>query len=214
MDYLRVLLVPFRPTSLVLVVVFSLLLTIAGSAMGLYGVFAQLFIQIWIFKYCYSLLEQIADGAYEPPVMSTDMLSPFETRPWVQLAILIGAVIVCRAVGGVAGIALGVFFFLLMPATIGVLGVGESPLQAVNPVMLFKLIRGLGPWYLAILGSIPVYAVILYVFARMGAWTIFQHAVGLICELSFFSLIGGAIYLRRRQLGFEPSRSPERTAAR
>ena len=41
-----------------------------------------------------------------------------------------------------------------------------------------------------------------------------RHAALLICQLSFFSLIGGCIYLRRRQLGIEPSRSPERTAAR
>jgi pentatricopeptide repeat protein len=35
-----------------------------------------------------------------------------------------------------------------------------------------------------------------------------------LCQISFFGLIGGAIYLRRQQLGFEPSRSPERAAAR
>ncbi len=40
------------------------------------------------------------------------------------------------------------------------------------------------------------------------------YAAILICQISFFSLIGGCIYLRRHQLGFEPSRSPERTAAR
>ncbi len=40
------------------------------------------------------------------------------------------------------------------------------------------------------------------------------YAAILICQISFFSLIGGCIYLRRHQLGLEPSRSPERTAAR
>ena len=214
MDYLRILGVPFRPTSLVLVAVFSLLLTVTSVAMGVYGLFAQLFLQIWIFKYCYSLLEEIADGASEPPVMSTDMLSPFEIRPWVQLGIVIGAVVLCRAIGGTAGIVLGIFLFLLMPATIGVLGVGENAFQAVNPVMLYRLIRGLGLWYLAILGSLPVYVIFLYALARIGTWTILQYAAGLICQLSFFSLIGGAMYLRRRQLGLEPRHTPERTAAR
>jgi hypothetical protein len=32
--------------------------------------------------------------------------------------------------------------------------------------------------------------------------------------VGFFGLIGACIWLRRRQLGFEPSRSPERAAAR
>ena len=32
--------------------------------------------------------------------------------------------------------------------------------------------------------------------------------------MAFFSLVGASIYLRRKQLGYEPSKSPERTAAR
>src|SRR4029453_7960181 len=81
MDYLRVLLVPFQLTTVILVVVFSLLLSVFDIA-GIYGIFASLFLQIWVLKYCYVLIEQLAEGAGEPPVMSTDMLSPFEARPW------------------------------------------------------------------------------------------------------------------------------------
>lgn len=213
MDYLRVLRVPFHPTSLIMVALFAVLYTICGAA-GFYGWFAQLFLQIWVFKYCYVLLEQVADGAPEPPVMSTDMLSPFEIRPWVQLAIVIAAVLICQAVGGIAALVLALVFLLLLPATVGVLGAGEDFYQAVNPLALFRLIRGLGPLYLAILASLLVYAVLLWGLARLGVWTIVQHAAAMICQLSFFSLIGGCIYLRRRQLGFEPSRSPERAAAR
>jgi pentatricopeptide repeat protein len=50
--------------------------------------------------------------------------------------------------------------------------------------------------------------------ARLDFWGIVGHAAMLICEISFFSLIGGCLFLRRRQIGIEPSRSPERTAAR
>jgi len=214
MDYARVLLVPFRATSLILVVVFSLLLTITGMAMGVYGMFAQLFLMIWIFKYSYALLEEVADGIFEPPVMSTDTLSPLEIRPWVQLGLVLGAVFFCRAIGGNAGIVLGVLCFLLLPATVGALGVAQSSFAALNPLTLLRLIRGLGPWYLVILASIPLYGLLLYALARLGVWTVFQHAAGLFCQLSFFSLIGGSIYMRRRQLGFEPRHSPERIAAR
>jgi len=213
MDYQRVLLVPFHPTSLILVAIFALLYTLAGAA-GFYGWFAQIFLQIWVFKYCYVLLENVADGAPEPPVMSTDMLSPFETRPWVQLGIIVAAVILCRAIGGTPGAVLGVIFLLLLPATVGVLGIGEPFYQAVNPVVLFRLVKGLGPLYLAILASILVYTLVLFGLARAGAWNIVQYAAAMFCQLSFFSFIGGCIYLRRRQLGFEPSRSPERAAAR
>ena len=53
MDYLRVLLVPFRLTSLILIALFSVLLALFGfGSGGLFGLFVQLFLQIWILNYC------------------------------------------------------------------------------------------------------------------------------------------------------------------
>jgi len=213
MDHLRVLLVPFHVTSLLLIGLFSILFNIFDMG-GLYGLFASLLAQIWVVKYSYVLIEHIADGALEPPVMSTDMLSPFEIRPWIQLAIVIAGAVACNAIGGNAGFALAALLLALLPASIAVLGVGEPFYQAVNPLMLYRLIRGLGPYYLLILVSIPIYLGIIALLDRWGAWSLVRHAAVLLCEISFFSLIGGCIYLRRHQLGMEPSRSPERTATR
>jgi pentatricopeptide repeat protein len=213
MDHLRVLLVPFRATSLMLIAIFAVLLAFCGSA-GFYGMFAQLFLQIWVVKYCYVLIEHIADGQFEPPVMSTDMLSPFETRPWAQLFIVLLGTGACMALGGTAGAVLATILLLLLPASIAVLGIGEPFYQALNPLMLFRLISGLGPYYLLILASIPVYIGILFLLARLNVWMVVWYGAILVCQISFFSLVGGCIYLRRSQLGFEPSHSPERTAAR
>jgi pentatricopeptide repeat protein len=213
MDLLRVILAPFHVTSLILVAVFAFLFSIFDIG-GFYGIFASLIAQIWVVKYCYVLIEHIADGAQEPPVMSTDMLSPFEIRPWVQLAIIIAGAALCVKLGGIAGFLLACIFLALLPASIAVLGVGEPFYQAVNPVMLWRLVRGLGPYYLVILASIPLYIGILLLLRRLEVWNLLFHAAGLVCELSFFGLIGGCLYLRRHELGIEPSRSPERTAAR
>jgi hypothetical protein len=211
MDYLRVLLVPFQLTTVILVVVFSLLLSVFDIA-GIYGIFASLFLQIWVLKYCYVLIEQLAEGAGEPPVMSTDMLSPFEARPWVQLFIIIAGATACYKIGGYAGLGLGIVLLALLPASIAVLGFGERFYQAVNPVTLFRVIRGLGPLYLAILAAMLVYAGIAALLTRIELPGIFEHAIRLLCELSFFGLIGGCMFLRRGQLGYEPTESPERTA--
>src|SRR4249920_2146449 len=62
MDSLRVLLVPFHPTNLVMAGIFGVLLTFCLSA-GFYGLFAAFFLLIWVFKYCYALIEHLADGA-------------------------------------------------------------------------------------------------------------------------------------------------------
>jgi pentatricopeptide repeat protein len=213
MDHLRVLLVPFHATSLILIGAFALLLSILQIG-GIYGLIISVLVQGWVLKYCYVLIEHLADGAVEPPVMSTEMLSPTEIRPWVQLGLVVIGVSACSALTGGAQIALAVVLLALLPATIAVLGIGEPFFQSVNPLMLFRLIRGLGPYYLLILASILVYAVFLALLSRLNPWNIIWNAAVLTCEISFFSLIGGCMYLRRDQLGIEPSRSPERTAAR
>lgn len=213
MDYLRVLLVPFNPACLILVAIVSVLLAFFGSV-RLYGILGTMILQVWVFKYCYVLVEELADGRTEPPVMSTDMLSPFEIRPWVQLAIVTAEVWLCWYIGGTAGVVLGVVFLALLPASIATLGFGERPWQAINPLTLYRVIRGLGPHYLLLIGAMVVYAAISWFVALVSPLRVIDHAVNLFLEISFFALIGGALYMRRRQLGYEPTNSPERAAAR
>jgi hypothetical protein len=214
MDYLRAILVPFQPTSLILVAVFAPLITFFLSGAGIFGIFAALILQIWVLKYCYVIIEHIADGATEPPVMDADMLSPFESRPWVQLALIVAGSALCASVGDKAGIALSVVLLAMLPATIAMLGMGENPFQAMNPKAWLRVIRGLGPLYIALLVLLAVLAGFNLLIDRTSWWRVVKVAIGLLSVIAYFSLIGSSIWLRRRELGFEPSRSPERTAAR
>ena len=50
--------------------------------------------------------------------------------------------------------------------------------------------------------------------ARLPLWSLIKNAVELWCVVAFYSLVGASIFVRRRQLGYEPGKSPERTAAR
>lgn len=213
MDSLRVLLVPFHSTNLMMVGIFSVLFTFCLWG-GWYGWFAAWFLQIWVFKYCYVLIEHLADGATEPPVMDTDMLSPNEIRPWIQAALLSIGGWGCYWIGGATGILLAVVLLALFPATVAILGFGEAPWQAINPVTLMRVIRGLGPYYLLMLLALAVVAAIAWILANVRLWGVIENAIMLWCEVAFFSLVGGSIYLRRQQLGYEPSKSPERHAAR
>ena len=213
MDHLRVLLVPFHPTNLVMVGLFSVLFTLC-LWMGSYGWFAAWFLQVWIFKYCYVLIEHLADGATEPPVMDIDMLSPGEARPWIQAALLSIGGWSCYLIGGTPGITLAILLLLLLPATVAILGFGESWWQTINPVTLWRVIRGLGPYYLLILLAVALSGLIAWVLIRVDLWGLIEYAIALWCEVAFFSFVGASIYLRRKQLGYEPSKSPERTAAR
>ncbi|HEU4780854.1 MAG TPA: hypothetical protein VFS58_13310, partial [Steroidobacteraceae bacterium] len=213
MDSLRVLLVPFHPTNLLMVGIFAILFTLCVSA-GFYGWFAALFLQIWVFKYCYVLIEHLADGASEPPVMEADMLSPLEVRPWIQAALLFWGYALCKQIGGNAGVTLGVVLLAVFPATVAILGVGERPWQSVNPVAWYRVIRGLGPLYVLLLLALAACGGFAALLLRLNLWIIVEASIALWCEVAFFSLVGAAVFLRRKQLGFEPSRSPERAAAR
>ena len=213
MDHLRVLQVPFNPTCLMLVAIMAVLFTFFEMA-GLYGTLGLLILQVWIFKYCYVLIEHLANGRPEVPVLSTEILSPFEIRPWVQATIIIAASALCWSIGGRAGTGLGLVFVALLPASIATLGVGERPWNAINPLTLFRVIRGLGPYYPGLIVTMILYVALSLLVSKVSPSAILSNGVDLLLEISFFACIGGAIWFRRQQLGFEPERSPERTAAR
>jgi hypothetical protein len=213
MDHSRILLVPFHATNLVMVGIFAALLTFCLWA-GSWGWFAAWFLQVWVFKYCYVLIQHLADGATEPPVMDTDMLSPGEVRPWIQAALLSIGGWGCYAIGGATGIVLAIVLLALLPATVAILGFGEAPWQAVNPATLLRVIRGLGPYYLLMLLALAICGLVAWLLVRVDWWGLIENSIALWFEVAFFSFVGTSIYLRRKQLGYEPSKSPERTAAR
>jgi len=142
------------------------------------------------------------------------MLSPLEIRPYVQLAVTVGGAWLCYLLGGKAGIALGIVVFVTFPATVAILGFGERPWQVINPLALYRVIRGFGAHYFVLLAVMTLYGVLVWLIETRFPVRIIGHAMRLTLELSFYGLIGGTLYLRRNQLGFEPSRSPERAAAR
>jgi hypothetical protein len=109
---------------------------------------------------------------------------------------------------------LAIVLLALLPATVAILGFGEAAWQAVNPVTLWRVIRGLGPFYLLMLLALALCAAIAWALMRLQWWGLIESAIALWCEVAFFSLVGASIYLRRKQLGYEPSKSPERSAAR
>ena len=212
MDSLRAFLVPFHPTNLIMVGIFGVLGSFCLMA-GFVGTLVALFMQVWVLKYCYVLIERIADGAQEPPVMDIDMLSPFEQRPLIQAAWLFGGYALAINVGGTWGLVIGVALLALLPATVSILGFGEAAWRILDPTAWFRVIRGLGPYYVALLVALFL-CIAIGRFAFLNLWSIFGVTIALWFEIAFFSLVGACIYLRRQQLGYEPSRSPERKAAR
>jgi hypothetical protein len=217
--FLHYLLLPARPTVVFLVAALTLgfLLALHG---GLPGMLLALLLLIWLFNYAYVLLEHIANGRREPPVLAIEMLNPVnEQRPLMQLAIVLvvyGALrLLADYVSPALAVVLELLAFIALPASIGALGVGNRFLQAINPMALWHIVQSLRMVYVGIVVVVLTYGLSLSLLASgslLTSWLLIPLAQ--FAWLSVFSLIGGSLYERRDTLGHEAIDTPERRAAR
>ena len=216
--FLHYLLLPARPTVAFLVAALTLgfLLALHG---GLPGMLLALLLLIWLFNYAYVLLEHIANGRREPPVLAIEMLNPVnEQRPLMQLAIVLvvyGALrLLADYVSPAFAVVLELLAFIALPASIGALGVGNRFLQAINPMALWHIVQSLRMVYVGIVVVVLTYGLSLSLLASgslLASWLLIPLAQ--FAWLSVFALIGGSLYERREALGHEAIDTPERRAA-
>lgn len=214
----RHLLRPARGGALMVIIVFSLLLCVCSYA-GLFGLPLEFIITSWFFKYAYILFDAASRGFDEPPTLDIQMVNPVnEQRPLGQviiLSVIYGVYLLAEVyVSPSFAISLLLLSLFLLPASVAVLGVESNLLKAIYPAMLFRMVQGLGLQYGVILGAIFSYTVLAALLAHLHVWRLFDTTFGMFAVLSLFSLLGGLIYERRDELGFEAWHSPERTAAK
>src|SRR5260370_26052453 len=73
------------------------------------------------------------------------------------------------------------------------------------------MILGLGPMYALVLAIIGGYSLLIALLGRWELWLPVQIGIYMFCILSIFSVLGGALYERRHELGLETWASAERT---
>ena len=210
---LRHLLRTLDSTLLMLVVVFTLGLLLSIRA-GVLGVPLGMILISWFFKYAYVLLEEVAHGVPRPPVMSIEMVNPVEQRPLGQLAIFYAVYLLADFVGGSLGSAVVILAIVLLPASIAVLGASRKFLQALNPVALLRVVRGLGALYVQVVLIVVVIVAALYWLTSLDTWFAFKLAAAQFALLAIFNVIGGALYEKRDVLDIDAVSSPEIDAER
>lgn len=141
METLKFLLIPLRGGAIVLIALCSVLLLIAAAG-GLLGLPLALIVVSWFCKYGFALLDRVADGVNEPPVLSYEMVNPVnESRPLgllVVVAVFFGATAVLgRWLGAEAAMFLRVSGLLLLPAVVMAQAAGGF-LQSLSPVVLLR----------------------------------------------------------------------------
>jgi hypothetical protein len=142
-----------------------------------------------------------------------------EHRPRVQL-LIVGAVwLAIRAlsahIGALATAALEALALAALPACIAVLAIADTFWQAINPLALWQVMRAMGVSYLVIVGVALLAGFGLLALAHTDALASWElEALGIYAWLALFSLIGGALFEHRMNLGFEAMHAPERLARR
>jgi hypothetical protein len=150
-------------------------------------------------------------------VLDINMVNPLnEQRPLVQLFIiglLTGATFwTYSAMGAFPAYVLATVFLAALPASVAILGLEGNIFKALNPYAWAHMIKGLGSLYLTVLALILLGFLIIYTLGGLELWPSIRIAVGMFGILSVFSVLGGAIFERREQLGIQTWTSPEQEA--
>jgi hypothetical protein len=205
-------------TLFVLVFTFSALLTVAAKA-GILGIPLAAILLSWFGKYVFVIIDTVAHGHTEPPVLSLDMVAPFANWRGLSLVAVTGSVwLLTNWFESVAGTAIAAVTRLLalatLPACVAIIAIESNPIKAMNPIALGRVIVGLGSRYLQLLGALLAAAVVTYLIGRAPLWLMLRIALDLSLVVALSWLLGFSLYHRRAALGIEAWRSPERTAER
>jgi len=206
---------PWRGTSIIFVTLSSLLLALVVShgvlwPISLIGTF---FLASWLFNYAFEMLEHAANGGTGAPVASVETLSPFQWRPLVTAAICFWLVLLGSQLG-TSGKVIIFLLLLVQPGVIATLGMGDGLLQAVNPVSLWRVIVGMGAYYLLVLAVIGLFIALAVAQQNVDLWPFERYALLEFGILTVFALLGTSVFLRRIEIGFQPRTSPERAMER
>ncbi|MGC3980731.1 MAG: hypothetical protein QM808_05675 [Steroidobacteraceae bacterium] len=213
---------PMRSALLLLIISFALLLTL-GEQAGLLGIPLYLILASWFFKYSFVLVDHVLDGRSEPPVLSIEMVNPFEQRPLGTLLIAAGYYLLTAAletkIGAQNVLALRIAGLAILPAMLATMSITGSFVDALKPWLVLTLIKRIAAPYailLLLLALLWLAPILLFKLTGLDAMTsgVLSKIFFMYLWLTMMCCIGGVMYEHRDSLGIEPSITPERQAAR
>lgn len=195
-------------------------ITLGALAMLLIGIVpfgaivVPLAIAVAFFRYAYRVLDRTAHGILSPEQPAEQFASEGAHRIYKQLAVFI----VFGTVVGVVGLLLGelaekaaeLLLSLALPATVMVLAVTNSLRRAVNPVVLWQLIRTIG-WPYLLLNFCTTALWVAASVVAVGASEVVPTAmvptlfawVLMFFMLVMFNMMGYVLYQYHDRLGLE-----------
>jgi hypothetical protein len=223
MDLLKILAMPFQLASLLFVgltaLLMGFLIRLAGGSLGVVAVlaiFALWLLVVWLTNYALRLIDDAANGVHKAAVASAEMLAdPFaDSRCWVHPALAAILVLFHYAQPDLPTAPSLVVAALLFPASLGACVMSGHARDALNPVAIAGAMRGFGIWYVPlVLFTALCVALAVLATRTLPAGALVVAILEMLLLLAYAG-IGGAVYMRRFELGFAPRVSPERRQER
>lgn len=217
-DLARCLAMPFQLQSLVFVALTStfLGLFIGGGLIRLVtSLLAIWLLLVWLTQYALHIIDDAANGVRESQTASVEMITSFlDARAWVHpaLAVALGVALYFNPQWPRFPVLLGAA--VIFPASLGACAMTGYALHALHPGEIARVMRGLGIFYPLVVSFMLCCALLGLVIVQHTESMFLIVAVIEMLLLVAYAGLGGALYLRRRELGFEPRLSPERIAER
>ena len=189
-------------TLAVTAVIYGVLATIALLA-GLFGIWLGILLVLSLWRYCYEVLRQFAQGRARIPPPDLESMNPVNEIVLILHFAAFPGMIALLSPHGPLGLIVAIAIAGMFPASAAVMGLTGSISAALNPAGIVVLIKGLGQDYvLLVLGCVAVTVAALVVdnvvLIHLGiASRVLSLIVGIWAMLAVFALIGSMLHAHR-----------------
>ena len=201
---------PSNSQSLIFTAIIAFFLSFAFFG-GIISIVVTLILGLGFIRYSLLVLETTADGSDQAPAVTLDTIMAVKLLAVKLLAtyVVFGYAVykTIDIAGPVAGIMVGLFILMSLPASTMVMAVEQSFRQAINPIVLFNVIRAIGaPYFLLYAFLILLSACQGVISAIVGSFdTILlapvENFVGLYFTLIMYNMMGYVIFQYHEALG-------------
>jgi hypothetical protein len=178
---------------------------------GIISIVVTLLLALGFIRYSLLVLETTADGSDKAPAVTLDTIMAGKLLAVKLLAtyIVFGYAVykTVAIVGPGAGIVMGLFILMCLPASTMVMAVEQSFRQAINPIVLVNVIRAIGaPYFLLYVFLILLSACQGVISAIIGSFDTFlltpvENFIGLYFTLIMYNMMGYVIFQYHEALG-------------
>ncbi|MFK8010415.1 MAG: B-box zinc finger protein [Marinicellaceae bacterium] len=203
---------PLNTNSAILIIGLAILSTLLGFIPSIFAIIWSLLLTSALFKYSFSCLNNTSHGDLEAPDISEAFGGGFSLALQLLFMLIVLAFVFWGAfyfLGPMFASIVGIILISIMPAVMINFALTENIFEALNPIVIFKLISSVGLPYGLLLGFIMIMMASVGIINELigndfsGFTIILQSSVSNYYTVVIFHIMGYMIYQYHKELGFD-----------